>query len=373
MSKWKKYPFALGERFLMMMSKKMSKWKKYPFALGERFLLLEMPKVVKSWEQASGVPCVTFSSIFQASPVVAFCQTVLCGRDFTSLKAVAEQYRQPLEPACGNHVLVSSCSSTALKPRLQGVRGPKYWAVWQKLLMLSEPHSATFPRRAVENVTEQKGRSRLTAASLAAVCVVLVSSEALRQYDCHQFDLDICMVLEVKHPTSIGILISSYTQLIFNNTVIRRADLSSGSGGNETYLIRCQLSTGCFGACQACSKRCMVVTCSPVLPAAEGGREPALVSVLLWPRSRPFAKVGTPLSRGCGTALILPSAQLACPVARGKSPSSQSLLNFLQGWLHQIEIDDKAHFEVIKGMSNQSTATRTNLLRTTKRHMENQV
>lgn len=101
-------------------------------------------------------------------------------RDFTSLKAVAEQYRQPLEPACGNHVLVSSCSSTELKPRLQGVRGPKYWVVWQKLLMLSEPHSATFPRRAVENVTEQKGRSWLTAASLAAICMVLVSRKALR-------------------------------------------------------------------------------------------------------------------------------------------------------------------------------------------------
>lgn len=40
---------------MMIMRKKMSKWKKYPFALGERFLLLEMPKVVKSWEQGEVV------------------------------------------------------------------------------------------------------------------------------------------------------------------------------------------------------------------------------------------------------------------------------------------------------------------------------
>lgn len=85
--------------------------------------------------------------------------------------------------------------------------------------------------------------------------------------------------------------------------------------------------TSPFAAQHPAHAGCMVVTCSPVLPAAEGGREPALVSVLLWPRSWPCAKVGTPLSRGCGTALILPSAQLACPVARGKSPSSQSVSN----------------------------------------------
>lgn len=49
-------------------------------------------------------------------------------RDFRSLKAAAEQYRQPREPACGNHVLVSSRSSTELKPGLSARRS------WTKIL-----------------------------------------------------------------------------------------------------------------------------------------------------------------------------------------------------------------------------------------------
>lgn len=41
---------------------------------------------------------------------------------------------------------------------------------------------------------------------------------------------------------------------------------------------------------------------------------------------------------------------LVCPVSLKPTFVPLQLLNFLQGWLHQIEIDDKAHFEVIKGI-----------------------
>lgn len=41
---------------------------------------------------------------------------------------------------------------------------------------------------------------------------------------------------------------------LLNNAAVRRADLNSRSGWDETYHIPCHLSIGCFGACQACSK-----------------------------------------------------------------------------------------------------------------------